>query len=107
MYRAPADGLELVQRAQAAGAGPDFSVKAGGMTSQAAAALAAARFADRSQRGPQRSVGDASVRFGNAHVAHTQEGFAQHFGPYAGELSNFNLALCNIASAFYAPGPFR
>lgn len=65
---------------------PDYSVKAGRMTSQVAAALAAARNADRSQRGaPRPAAGDASVRFGQAHFAHTQEGFAKQFGPYAGK----------------------
>lgn len=64
---------------------PDYSVKAGKMTSQVAAALAAARTADRSQRGPAGpGAGDASVRFGQAHFATTQEGFARQFGPYAG-----------------------
>ncbi|BDA51003.1 probable protein phosphatase 2C 5 at N-terminal half [Coccomyxa sp. Obi] len=66
---------------------PDYSVKAGKMTSQVAAALAAARTADRSQRGPPAAAaGDASVRFGQAHFATTQEGFARQFGPYAGSL---------------------
>ncbi|CAL8466137.1 g5673 [Coccomyxa elongata] len=66
---------------------PDYSVKAGKMTSQVAAALAAARTADRSQRGPAApGAGDASVRFGQAHFATTQEGFARQFGPYAGSL---------------------
>ena len=52
----------------------------GGMTSQVASALAAARNLDRSQHGP----GDASIRYGRAHFAPSQEGFAQQFGPYAG-----------------------
>lgn len=72
----------------------DYTVKSGQMTSAVAAALAAARNANRSQHAgtaaaaavgglaPGR-VGDASVRFGRAHVA-TSEGFAQQFGPYAG-----------------------
>ena len=53
---------------------------AGGMTSQVASALAAARVADRSVHG----AGDASIRYGRAHFAPSQEGFAQQFGPYAG-----------------------
>lgn len=53
-----------------------------GMTSQVASALAAARSADRSQHGPVSA--DASVRFGRAHFAPSQEGFAAQFGPYAG-----------------------
>ena len=53
-----------------------------GMTSQVASALAAARNADRSQHGPVSA--DASVRFGRAHFAPSQEGFAAQFGPYAG-----------------------
>jgi hypothetical protein len=52
------------------------------MTSQVASALAAARNADRSQHGP--ASADASVRFGRAHFAPSQEGFAAQFGPYAG-----------------------
>lgn len=73
--------------AQVPATGPDPSVKAGQMTSQVAAALAAARNADRSQRGAAHyhaAAGDASVRFGQAHFAQTQEGFARQFGPYAG-----------------------
>ena len=70
---------------QAPSGAPDNSVKTGKMTSQVAAALAAARSADRSQRGPPGpGAGDASVRFGQAHFATTQEGFARQFGPYAG-----------------------
>ena len=65
--------------------GTDYSARAGtqysgGMTSQVASALAAARSMDRSQHGP----GDASIRYGRAHFAPSQEGFAQQFGPYAG-----------------------
>ena len=76
----------------------NYTVKAGQMTSQVAAALAAARNADRSQHagtaaaaagaaagaGGKPHVGDASVRFGRAHTAASPEGFAQRFGPYAG-----------------------
>ena len=65
----------------------DYSARAGtqysgGMTSQVASALAAARSLARSQHGP----GDASIRYGRAHFAPSQEGFAQQFGPYAGAL---------------------
>ncbi|CAL5228517.1 g11669 [Coccomyxa viridis] len=65
----------------------DYSTRAGtqyngGMTSQVASACAAARNLDRSQHGP----GDASIRYGRAHFAPSQEGFAQQFGPYAGNL---------------------
>jgi hypothetical protein len=79
-------------------AAADYSVRGGGqMTSQVAAALAAARSADRSQHagtaalgamGTARSAGDASVRFGAAHVASSSDGFAAQFGPYAGARRN-------------------
>jgi len=97
---------------QVPAAGPDPSVKAGQMTSQVAAALAAARNADRSQRGAAHyqqyhaAAGDASVRFGQAHFAQTQEGFARHFGPYAGRSrdpwSTLMLTQSRILMSSYA-----
>jgi len=77
--------MEFVSNIGACMQPTDYSTRAGtqysgGMTSQVASALAAARSLDRSHHGP----GDASVRYGRAHFASSQEGFAQQFGPYAG-----------------------